>query len=346
MYFYLISLSILFVLSIKGYNNRLLLLFILLLSFFLGFRAETIGEDTSAYIEYYDLLSLSILSGYMEKGWNIIAITCKYLGLSAYGFHFVVALMTLLPFYYVCAQFKNSKVNGLVVFLLYTLGFYFHMFNIMRQFLAISIVLIGYAQLAKGCKRNFIICIIIASFIHLASLFVLIMVIFEKIKLNTYRVIWLLLLSFIIGIVASESFFLLFAGKYAHDIVDDTGIRAGILLYILTVGLLTNLFTIWLYKRVPELRNNAWVRFNILSVIVFNMMCNLVWGARLVYYFSICSVFAYSFYAVHTNKKIISWAIYLFAIITFTRYLVPEFLKYGIDGSMIPYEMNIQLFAH
>lgn len=343
--FYIFSLLILFFFSIKGYDKRGLIIILLFLSFFLGFRDETVGEDTSSYVEYYDLLSLDIFSGYMEKGWNLIAVICKQFSFSAYVFNFVVAIITLMAICPVCTQFNNKKINGVAVFLLFSLGFYLHMFNIMRQFLAISIVLIGYSYLAKGQKKKFIITILIASFVHLASLFALLMVFYDKFRFTTKKAILLLLSSFLMGIIASESFFLLFAGKYAHDVVDETGIRSGFVLYLLTMGLFTNVFTIWLYKIVPELKNNAWVKFNIISVVVFNLMSRLVWGTRVVYFFSICSIIAYSLYAVNTKKKIVPFMIYLFAIVTFIRYLAPEVLKYGIEGSLVPYAMNFQIFA-
>ena len=96
---------------------------------------------------------------------------------------------------------------------------------------------------------------------------------------------------------------------------------------------------------VPQLSNNVWVKFNIFSVAIFNLTSNLVMGARLVYFFSICSIITYSLYAVSTKKKIVPFMIYLFAIVTFIRYLAPEVLKYGMDGSLVPYAMNFQFFA-
>lgn len=340
---YLLLLIILLFFAFHGMGKRMMLLIIFALSIILGFRSEEVGTDTSGYIDYYNSLSLDIFSGYMEKGWNIMAVICKFFNLSAYGFHFVISLLTFLPIAAVCLKIKDDRINGLVFFLLFSLGFYFHMFNIMRQLLAMSIVLLGYLQLTQGKKKLFLIFVGMACFIHLASIFALLMLINDRYTLTTKKVVILLLVSFLVGIVASRSFFFFFAGKYAHDI-DDYGFRTGID-FILIVGVLTNLFTFWLYKMVPSLGNNIWVKFNIISVVIFNLLSSLVMGGRLVYFFSICSIITYSLYAVNTKKKIVPFMIYLFAIVTFIRYLAPEVLKYGMEGSLVPYAMNFQIFA-
>lgn len=340
---YLILFGVLFFITIHGMGKRMMFLIMIVMSFILGFRSESIGTDTYGYIDYYNSLSLDIYSGYMEKGWNLIAVICKFFNLSAYGFHFIIALLTFLPICLMSLEFNDNRINGYVLFFLFTLGYYFHMFNIMRQLLAMSIVLLGYAKLVQGKKILFLFLVAIASFVHIASFFAFFMVLFDRINFSTKAVVYILLVSFVVGIVASESFFLFFAGKYAHDI-DDFGFRSS-LSFLLIVGLLTNLFTLWLYKMVPELSDNAWVKFNILSVVIFNLLSNLVLGARLVYFFSICSIFAYSLYAVNANRKIVTFVIYLFASITFARYLVPEMVSYGMDGSLVPYTMNFQLFA-
>ncbi len=343
MVIYLLLFVVLFFFSIHGVEKRMLLFTILTMALVLGFRSDKTGTDTGTYMDYYNSLSLDIFSGYMEKGWNTIAVICKFLNLSAYSFNFVVSILTLLPVYVVALRFNNKKINGYIIFLLFSLGFYFHMFNIMRQLLAMSIVLLGYVKLAEGRKLGFLFYVCIASFIHLASLFALFMIFCERLRLSVRSVMFFLFISLIVGVVASEAFFLMFAGKYAHDI-DDFGFRSG-LNYLLIVGLLTNLFTLWLYKKVPELGNNIWVKFNVFSVVIFNLISNLVMGARLVYFFSICSIVTYSLYAVSSKKKIIPIMISLFATITFIRYIVPEILDYGNDGSMVPYAMELQLFA-
>lgn len=340
---YIVFFVLLFVFSFYRMGNRIYLLLFLVLSVVLGFRSKIIGIDTSTYIDYYNSISLDIFSGYMEKGWNLIAVVCKFFNFTAYGFNFVVALLTLLPYYYVALSFKNTRTTGYVCFFVYSLGFYFLMFNGMRQFLAISLLLIGYSCLVKGCVGKFIMYVILASFVHMSSLCALVLLFVLKIKMTTKRIIFALLFSFVIGIYTNEFFWRLVAGRYVSN-VEDYGLRSG-LLYTFTVGLLTNLFYIWLLYCKPLSLNNLWIRINLFSVFILNIMSNLVIGPRIVYIFSVTSILALSVYASQSYaSKLVKPVIYLYSTLMFIRFLVPELLSVGSDGCLIPYEMNLEIF--
>lgn len=341
MVIYLVLFVMLFFFSIHGVGKRMMLLILLALSLILGFRDSQIGVDTINYVDYYNETS-DIFEGYMEIGWNIIVVFCKILGLSAYGCNFVVALISLVPFYYLAKIYNDKYINGYVLFFLYSLSFYFLMFNGMRQHCAISVLLIGYYYLSEKRLMLFCICLILASSIHISSLLALAMLFIHKIKLSMTKVIWSLLLSFVIGIFLGEAFFLVVSGKYAHDVED--GLRSG-LAFILIMGLLTNLFTIWLYKQNTSLQNNCWVKMNVLSVVVFNLLSNLIIGPRVVYIFSISSVLAFSLYLRYTSNMLVRSVMYLYSIVMFAKFLIPELLIYGVDGSLVPYVMKLQIFS-
>ena len=254
-----------------------------------------------------------------------------------------MALLTLFPYYYVSLEFRNPRITGYVLFFLYSLGFYFLMFNGMRQFLAMSILLLGYANLAKGSTRRFFFFVVCACFIHLSSLCAILMYFVSKIRLTTKRVVYSLLASFVFGAFANAAFFEAIAGKYIAN-VDGYGLRSG-LLYIFTVGLLTNMFFFWLYNCNLSLRNNLWVKYNLFSIVILNIMANLVIGPRIVYIYSISSVVALSLYASQTSEnKLVRPVIYLYSIVMFIRFLVPEVITMGFEGSLIPYDMNFQIF--
>lgn len=332
-----------FFFSFWGLGKKSSFLVVFLLSIILGFRSERIGIDTSTYIEYYDSLSLDIFSGYMEKGFNLVAVICKFFNLSAYGFNFVVALMTLFPYYYIITRFGNEKINGYGLFFLYSLGFYFLMFNGIRQFLAMSFILLGYDRLDRGKMAAFIMLVIIASFIHLSSLSAFLMIIITRMKLTLKKVFVLLLVSYVIGVLANENFLGSIAGRYASH-VDNFGLRDN-MLYSLTIGLLSNLFFFWLFRCDSSLSDNNWIKFNVLSIVVLNLMSNLVMGPRLVYIFSITSIVAMSLY-MNSNKlnKLVKSIAYLYATITFARFIIPELLSSGLDGSLVPYEIEFHIF--
>lgn len=326
--------------SFRGISKLGMLAFLLGLAVILGFRDSQIGVDTRNYVDYFNETS-DIFEGYMEKGWNVIVVFCKFLGLSAYGCNFIVALLSLYPFYYLTKEYNDYRINGCVLFLLYSLCFYFLMFNGMRQHLAISILLMGYYFLSKTKTVLFIACLLIACTIHISSLLALLMLFVNKNEMKVTHVIWALFISFFIGFFLGEAFFLNVSGKYAHDV--EGGLRTGAI-YVLVYGLLTNLFTIWLYKQSPDLRNNFWIKCNIISVVVLNLLSNLIIGPRVVYIFSITSVIALSLYLRYSSNKLIPVVVYLYSLALFVKFLIPEILIYGFDGSLVPYCMNFQPF--
>lgn len=341
---YIVLYLVTFFFSLKGIGKSGFLFMILIMALILGFRDDQIGEDTHTYVDYYNSFRLNIISGYMEKGWNLIAAICKIFQLSAFGFNFVVAILTLIPYYKIAIRYNDKRMNGYVLFFLYSLGFYLLMFNGMRQFLAMSFLLIGFDKLQNGHRLQFIVITVLASFIHLISLCVIPLFFISSIHFTTIRVFLFFLLTYIIGLAAGEALAYTFAGKFAHHI-EESGIRSD-MLFSLTVGLLTNLLFIWLYITNKCLKNNGWVRLSLVSVVVLNLMSNLVIGSRLVYIFSICTIFALSLYLRYTKKIVVRFVIYLYALITFARYMFPEILRYGTDGGLIPYSMNLQLFAN
>ena len=340
MIIYFIFLLVLFFLSIKGVRNFTMFLVIGIMAVVLGFRSETVGMDTYPYMRYYEYVT-DLTYGHMEIGWNAMCVVGNKIGLSPYDFNFVVAILTLIPYYFIAISFKDRKLNGYVLFSLYSLGFYLLMFNGMRQFLAMSIILLGYKCLEKNKIIYFLIFIFLATTIHYSSFLAIALLPMLKIRLNTNRIFVVVFITFITGIFLGKTFFLSVSGKYAHD-VESFGLRNS-LTYTLVVGLLTNLFTIFLYIKTTSLQNNFWIKCNLVSVIVLNLLSNLVIGPRIVYIFSITSVFALSLYMKYSNRTI-TYLIYLYAIVNFFRFIVPEILSFGVEGSLVPYNMTLRLF--
>ena len=342
MAFYIVAFIILFVLSFKGIEKKCFFALLLVLAFFLGFRGENVGDDTSRYISYYYNVESRYGIGYMEIGWNIISEFFRVINLSAYFFHFIVALSTLLLWGIVCDKvaMKNNRVRGYALFFLYSLGFYLYMFNGMRQFLAVSIVMLAFYMLSLTKTRKFVVLIILATFFHESSFLGLLIYPMMKIRLTPLRMILILIVTYIIGLVANESWFYLFAGKYASEI-EDFGFRTSIL-YVTCVGLTTNLFFCWLIYCDKQMLSNIWMKYFFFSIVVMNILSSVVYGPRIVYYFSITQTLSIAIYMARSIKKTIIPIVYLYSIVTFGRYFLPELWK--IEGSLIPYYFTFKIF--
>lgn len=344
MWFYLVLLLILFGLS---FHRRRLLLFIVMLltlAFFLGFRGKTVGADTARYVEYYNYMKNGI--GHMEIGWNVLLLSIKSLGVSAYAFHFLIALFTLGLIGFVLTRFHDRQINMLGLFFTYSLGFYLLMFNGMRQLFAGAIVLFAFYFLSVERNKLFVLLVVVASFFHLSSIVALAAFFLRWIRLTSFVIIISLIVTMLIGLTASDGFFVSLAGKYAHDI-ESYGYRDSIA-YTILVGGLSNLFFLYLVNQVVkediDFLDSIWMKLYFLSVVVMNLTINIVIGPRIVYVFSICQVVVFSLLTRRFTNPQARALLYLFGIVTFFRFIIPEISR--TEESLIPYYFTFQLFAN
>ena len=339
MLFYLSILIVLWALSFYKCSYEVFFIAVLTLAFFLGFRGENVGADTLRYIEYYNYMEYGL--GYMEICWNLMSVTIKHLGFSAYAFHFIIACLTLSMISFVLTRFHDKQINWLGLFFLYSLGFYLLMFNGMRQLFAGSIVLIGFYNLAVNRNKSFFFFVLLATLFHGSSIFALSAYLLRWLKLNQTRILFSLIATLLIGLLASNEFFTAVAGKYAHDI-DTYGYRDS-LAYTIIVGGLSNLFFLYIYNASePKLQESFWTKLYFLSILVLNLTINIVIGPRIVYVFSICQVVAFSLFARYTKRQDAKALLYLFGIITFFRFILPEATK--TEESLIPYYYTFQIY--
>jgi len=335
MIIYIAIYFILLIGSFTGLKPQTLGLYLFFLIILLGLRSSEIGADTERYIDYYNYVDLGV--GHMEIGWNVLSILCKKIGLSAYLFNLLIALLTLLFFGYGIRRQESKRVYGNALFLLYSLGFYFLMFNGMRQLFAGSIVFLAFQMLfEKHRKWKALLLILVASLFHTSALITLPVLILPNVKLTTQKVIIALVISFIIGLFLNESMLALIAGKYAHD-VTTFGMRDSFA-YALTVGLFTNALFIWMFSLSNDIfKNNLWVKVFFLSIIVMNLLINLVIGPRIVYFFSVAQIIAISLFLAEAKSNIYMVICHVYALLTFIRFMIGEY--YSKEGSLIPYQM-------
>lgn len=342
MLFFIISLIVLFGLSFSGISKRWFFFLLIVLAFFLGFRGITVGDDTSRYVAYYYNVETSYHVGYMEIGWNYLSEFFRSLKFSAYGYHFFIALATLLIWGFVVNQIagKNNKIRGNALFLIYSLGFYLYMFNGMRQFFAVSIVFLAFYFLANKKPWFFVLFVLFATLFHTSAIFSLLIYPMLKLKMTNTIIIGSLIVTYIFGLVVPEKWFSFFVGKYSAEI-EVFGFRSSFM-YAISVGLLTNLFYYYLIYNNKKIISDIWMKYFFFSVLVMNILSSVVYGPRIVYYFSFAQTIALAIYMAQVKVKMVKPVIYLYSLITFGRFLLPELLKR--EGSVFPFYLTIQLF--
>lgn len=104
--------------------------------------------------------------------------------------------------------FKYSKKPVISVIIFFCGGFYFESMNLVRQYIAMAIILCGYKVLLMEKKKFlYLICILIATMFHSMSAFFLIALFFDK-KVIKFK--WMLVLILLIVVL----------GGYIGDIVE------------------------------------------------------------------------------------------------------------------------------
>lgn len=193
---YYIFPAIIILLSVLGKPSKWKgILVFLSLFFFTAFRGDYVGNDTMNYMESFNYIGGNLefgeLTGINSLGKNLEFINILLhrilysLDFSSRSIITVYALITYLFLYF---AYRLYKFDLLYFCLFYVLtNMFFMTFNLSRQMCAISILLVSYFYFIKGGKKNSIISvlyILLASSIHLSSLFSLIVFALKFIKIR------------------------------------------------------------------------------------------------------------------------------------------------------------------
>lgn len=149
-----------------------LLLLAILLAFVAGFRAESVGIDTKNYINKLILISNGSpeFAYGLEPGFKILAKYLLKVNSSPTFFFVIAALLTNILILRRLWDFRYIASIPCMV-LCYYASFYGYTFNIMRQFLAISVIFYSSRLLEKRKYIQFAIIVLLCTFfLHQSSI--------------------------------------------------------------------------------------------------------------------------------------------------------------------------------
>ncbi len=333
MSFYIIIFLILLFLSFRKYNKYVYWGTLLFLSAIAGLRNETIGVDTHSYKSIFTWISNGIIY-LIEPGWYFLNDWIASIGLSFNVLLWIASLLTLIPLGIVCLRCSVNPQMSL--FFYYGLYGYLNSFNQMRQFVAISFVLLAYSYIFR--KKFFLACFLLAVSFHYSSVISLIILYFKRIYLTRSRVIFGVLISFLLGLILTDSMFVLLAGPYAGYLDSDAVYRDNFL-YTIMLSILMNLLYIFSFSTLEkECRQNLWTKIFFLAIVLLNLTMQLKLGSRIILYFTYSQIIFYPMYFQHNiikDKKIVITCILLYTALIFMKILV---LGNQSDGSVYPYK--------
>lgn len=189
----------------------------ILITLLMCLRKYSVGVDTNEYYTMYN--------SYVVNGWNI--------GWSRYeyGFSYLVVILTkistnpqtliivsslfinVIVFRFI---YKNTNYPFFIINLYLLLNYWFLNMNVMRQAMAVAIVLLGYEKLKKDKLVSFYIFVFLACMFHKISVVALVFPIFFHVRLSKIFYIELIVISLLVFVFGNNiySLGLQILGKY------------------------------------------------------------------------------------------------------------------------------------
>ncbi len=190
-----------------------------------GFRSFAMAYDTAAYLEIFNTTPSSwnnILNNklYIEIGFSVLCSIVKIFGGSFQTLLIITSLFTIGS----CCLFiyRHSENVLLSVFTIVSFPFYYSTFDIIRHFLAVSFLLLGYKYVIERKPLKFLMFIFIGSLFHkVCWLFIPIYFMF-RLKFSAKNTITALIIT-VISLVFIEDI-----AVYLSDIFDKgSGVEDG-----------------------------------------------------------------------------------------------------------------------
>ena len=201
-------------LSDKSYRPQIgLVSIVLLLSFVLGLRDFGVGTDTLVYPEtyftqagLYDIFEIIWRDEGFDLGYMILAYIATFISSDSHAMLFVTELfiisMTVIG---VWRLKQNMNFYYSIYYILYCLMFLNPSLNFMRQYCAVSVLLIGFSFLLEHRWKEYSFFQIVAFFFHSSSLLFLIVPFFifinERLSTKARNIIIVSFFAFVISSV-------------------------------------------------------------------------------------------------------------------------------------------------
>ncbi|HCY44205.1 MAG TPA: hypothetical protein DHU33_02125 [Firmicutes bacterium] len=222
---YILVLSMLFTKYKEDNKKKKLFLFMSFLPIILisCMRANTVGVDTYQftnaflrirYLQPYQFETLRYEYGFTYFCWILGKVFSNYQAL-------LIVTSIFINFSILCFIYKNSKNVYLSTILYIICNFYFSYMNIMRQAMAIAIILFAFEELKKNKKILFVIWVIVASFFHSSAILAILFIPFYGKKVSKKAVTLILFLA-ILAFVFGKNFFS-FISSFSQRLSDYSG---------------------------------------------------------------------------------------------------------------------------
>lgn len=126
-----------------------------------------IGTDYPHYVLIYDFIA-DVDVERIEWGYRFLCSLLNWIGADSFWMFFVMSVLTYAPF---CFGTPRSVMTGCTF--MFVCAFYLNSYSLIRQAVAISLLLYASFQLLEGRGKRFLVLVVIASLFHRSALLVL-----------------------------------------------------------------------------------------------------------------------------------------------------------------------------
>lgn len=272
----------------KAYSGFLLTVAGISLFSVAAFKDPSVGSDSESYLNFFENIeSLSDNRFYSgtQVGWYYYSLFFyKYLSFNSFlCCNYAIIIGGFCYFFY-----KESRNRLVSVLLMFLLCFFTSSLNIMRQYIAISIVVVGLTMI-NSSRIKFIVCVLIASLFHFSALMALLFLFAkDKISIASKKIVLSVVgLSFIVGFFMTNTL----RPIMQHLVVLDS-INSGVSGYVDQFGgernIVTNLLINFMFVLTyicSRNRNSLYLKSYFIYIVLSNMLGSMEQGNRLFLYF-------------------------------------------------------------
>lgn len=350
-YLFILAFLILFYLIGDSKNYIILLAFVAVVFVLLSaFRAESVGIDHLSYKRgfEYDLRFYSFWDHLFkwDVGWLILNYSMMLLYDNWHSMLILIAILTVYPMYYIFKKYTPDPVLAMLIY--YLLYGFILSFSLIKQSVAISLIILSLFFLANGKKIKSFFSAVFGFMVHYSAFFLLpIVIVSKRFVVKRSFVVPVLLTTFIIGFFSSQNSIitnlisLLPFEKYAHysDYNADAVVNPlNTYLFLLPKNILCILIFYRLKGREYSIFKNIYF-FNLVVANLFFISIPLI--SRFVLYgFQLESVLLvyYVYHFSGKNRRFAKIGVTLYASTYFVYNLLTN------RGGVIPYEFDFSIF--
>lgn len=327
----------LIVLAISWLRSKpLQLILISFLIFVVGFRSLHVGTDTeNYYLFYYRIINDYNLESRYEPLYQLINYLVVKLQLGFEWVTFLSSVLTIIPLYF--AFNKSSRFPIFSWFVYIAFCYYFQSFNIMRQSIAMSWVLLAICYLDsnksffdKDSNRKTIIFTSIAILFHYTAILVLLIYLLNYITTKYKKWYAIQIGSFAFGLILSGPLFRIltsFLPFYEKFEVKENFLSSLINLLILNVAFI-------FFMNIVKVKDK-WFNLFFCYIIFTNLVLQLPFASRPMLYAGIAMTIFFPNMIVNNKLGIKLRPIVCIIIIAYCLF---RFIRLYTGGDIFPYE--------